>query len=76
MEDKRVVQMVLISPLYDYPALPIETALQNNRDLRVAADWRRLDSRYDALLAANLNPDFPEDRRIMLTRCRAWGARD
>ncbi|MBW2569379.1 MAG: glycogen debranching enzyme N-terminal domain-containing protein [Deltaproteobacteria bacterium] len=29
-------------------------------------------SRYDALLAANLNPEFPEDRRIMFTRCRAW----
>ncbi|WP_054033387.1 amylo-alpha-1,6-glucosidase [Desulfatitalea tepidiphila] len=40
--------------------------------MRVRADWRRLDSRYDALLAANLNPDFPEDRRILLARCRGW----
>ena len=40
--------------------------------MRVHADWSRLDSRYDALLAANLNPDYPEDRRIMLTRCRGW----
>jgi len=40
--------------------------------MRVAADWGRLDNRYDAILAANVNPDFPEDRRIMLTRCRAW----
>ncbi len=40
--------------------------------LRAHADWRRLESRYDALLAANLNPHFPEDRQIMLTRCRAW----
>ncbi len=32
----------------------------------------RLTSRYDALLAANLSPDHPEDRRILLTRCRAW----
>ncbi len=29
-------------------------------------------SRYDALLAANLNPNFPEDRHIMWRRCRAW----
>lgn len=35
-------------------------------------DWGRLYSRYDCLLAANLNPAFPEDRWIMLTRIRAW----
>ncbi len=40
--------------------------------MRVHADWSRLESRYDALLAANLNPDCPEDRRILLTRCRGW----
>ncbi len=40
--------------------------------MRVHADWCRLESRYDALLAANLNPDFPEDRRNLLARCRAW----
>jgi starch synthase (maltosyl-transferring) len=39
---------------------------------RVRSDWRQLDSRYDALLAANLNANFPEDRRILLTRCRGW----
>ncbi|MEA3279681.1 MAG: amylo-alpha-1,6-glucosidase, partial [Thermodesulfobacteriota bacterium] len=40
--------------------------------LRANVSWRNLGSRYDALLAANLNPEFPEDRRIMFTRCRAW----
>ena len=35
-------------------------------------DWGTLSSRYDALLAGNLNPNFPEDRRIMLSRCRLW----
>ena len=40
--------------------------------LRVHADWRRLNSRYDALLAANLNPDYPEDRHILLSRIRGW----
>ena len=39
---------------------------------RVRGDWRQLDSRYDALLAANLNPEYPEDRRVLLTRCRGW----
>ena len=40
--------------------------------LRANLRWGELDSRYDALLAANLNPHYPEDRWIMLTRCRAW----
>lgn len=40
--------------------------------MRANALWGRLDSKYDALLAANLNPHFPEDRRVMFTRCRAW----
>lgn len=53
------------------PLLMIDT---NGRGamMRVHADWQHLESRYDALLSANLNPDFPEDRHIMLTRCRAW----
>lgn len=34
--------------------------------------WGRLQSRYDALLSANLNPDHPVDRWHLLTRCRAW----
>jgi starch synthase (maltosyl-transferring) len=40
--------------------------------LRAAVQWGKLNSRYDALLAANLNPNHPEDRWIMFTRCRAW----
>jgi predicted glycogen debranching enzyme len=40
--------------------------------MRAHGSWGRLESRYDALLAANLHPDFPEDRWIMFTRCRAW----
>ncbi len=39
---------------------------------RARVSWGRLDSRYDALLAANLHPDFPVDRQVMLARCRAW----
>ncbi len=40
--------------------------------LRAGVTWAELSSRYDALLAGNLSPEVPEDRRIMLTRCRAW----
>ena len=40
--------------------------------LRANVSWGKLSSRYDAILAANLNSEFPEDRRIMFTRCRAW----
>ena len=34
--------------------------------------WGNLTSRYDALLAANMNPHYPEDRQVMFSRCRAW----
>ncbi len=40
--------------------------------LRAAVSWGELYSRYDALLAANISPRVPEDRRILFTRCRAW----
>jgi len=40
--------------------------------LRAPVSWGTLNSRYDALLAANLNPEHPQDRWVMLTRCRAW----
>jgi hypothetical protein len=40
--------------------------------LRAPVTWGKLNSRYDALLAANLNPGYPVNRRIMFTRCRAW----
>lgn len=39
---------------------------------RADLDWGRLNSRYDALLAANLHPDYPEDRQVLFSRCRAW----
>jgi predicted glycogen debranching enzyme len=59
------------SDIHTDPLLSLAT---NGRGamLRVHADWRRLNSRYDALLAANLNADYPEDRRILLTRLRGW----
>lgn len=40
--------------------------------MRAHAAWGVLQSKYDALLGANLHPHFPVDRRMMLIRCRAW----
>jgi starch synthase (maltosyl-transferring) len=40
--------------------------------LRAPLLWGQLQSRYDALLGANLHPDFPVDRWILFSRCRAW----
>ncbi len=40
--------------------------------LRIPVCWTKLTSRYDSLLAGNISAEFPEDRWIMLTRCRAW----
>jgi starch synthase (maltosyl-transferring) len=58
----------------DYLYTPLLYLGTNGRGamLRVAADWQRLASRYDAVLAANLNPEYPEDRQVLLTRFRAW----
>ncbi len=39
---------------------------------RAYAAWGQIASKYDALLAANLDPAVPVDRWILLTRCRAW----
>ncbi|MBN2301848.1 MAG: glycogen debranching enzyme N-terminal domain-containing protein [Lentisphaerae bacterium] len=39
---------------------------------QIRGAWGEVSSQYDALLAANLNPDHPSDRRVMFTRCRAW----
>ena len=40
--------------------------------LHTPVSWGNLTSRYDGLLAANLNPHYPEDRQMMFSRCRAW----
>ena len=40
--------------------------------LKQPIDWAELGSRYDSLLAANMSREYPENRWIMFTRCRAW----
>ena len=37
-----------------------------------SAQWGKITSKYDAILAVNSEPEFPVDRHIMFTRCRAW----
>ena len=39
---------------------------------RTGISWGEIRSRYDALLAANLDEDYPSDRWIMFSRLRAW----
>ena len=36
------------------------------------AAWGELGSKYEAILAANVNPDYPVDRHVMFTRLRGW----
>ena len=40
--------------------------------LRASVSWGDLNSKYDALLAANPDPQIPEDRQVLLARCRCW----
>ncbi len=39
---------------------------------QVRGAWGEVRSQYDALLAANLDPNVPVDRHVLFTRCRAW----
>ena len=39
---------------------------------RLRADLARIESKYDAVLAANLHPDRPCDRHVFVKRLRAW----
>ncbi|MCP4024590.1 MAG: transmembrane fusion protein [Desulfobacteraceae bacterium] len=41
--------------------------------MRAAAWWGKLDSRYDAILGANLSSQMPENRWMVLSRLRIWG---
>lgn len=40
--------------------------------LHIPVSWGTLNSKYDALLAANTNTEYPADRLVTLSRCRAW----
>ncbi len=54
---------------------PNMNALSVNRKTGIsvsAAAFGELRSKYDALISANLDPNVPDDRHIMLTRIRGW----
>ncbi|MBU4199405.1 MAG: glycogen debranching enzyme N-terminal domain-containing protein, partial [Verrucomicrobia bacterium] len=83
---EHAVGHLLILPLGGQVRVPVALARQDLLDkhqlvlgtngrggmMRAGVIWAELRSRYDALLAGNLSAEVPEDRRIMLTRCRAW----
>jgi len=39
-------------------------------------DLGNITSKYDCALGANLNPDFPVDRHILVKRIRVWVCAD
>jgi len=39
---------------------------------RICIDLGRVNSKYDCVLAANLNPNFPVDRHVFVKRMRVW----
>jgi predicted glycogen debranching enzyme len=39
---------------------------------RLCVDLGRVNSKYDCVLGANLNPNFPVDRHVFVKRLRAW----
>lgn len=39
---------------------------------QVSGAWGELRSKYDAILAGNCHQEYPVDRTVMFTRCRAW----
>ena len=43
---------------------------------RLGVDLGHVKSKYDCVLGANLNPDFPVDRHIFVKRARAWISAD
>jgi starch synthase (maltosyl-transferring) len=69
--DVRVQRYFNRKDILNRPSLFLDTN-QLGGMLRADIRWGNIQSKYDALLAGNLNPHFPTDRQIMLTRCRAW----
>ena len=43
---------------------------------RICTDLGRVNSKYDCVLGANLNPSVPVDRHVFVKRIRAWVAAD
>jgi len=54
------------------PSLKVLQTTKQGGMCRANAYWGNLESRYDALIGANLNPTCPENRWMMLARMRIW----
>ena len=54
------------------PSLKVLQTTKQGGMCRANAYWGNLESRYDALIAANLSPTCPENRWMMLARMRIW----
>ncbi len=76
------VRFLRASPSYSPVAVkPVPDAvvlLTNGRGgmARLPVDVGRVNSKYDCALGANLNPDFPVDRHILVKRLRVWISAD
>ncbi len=70
-ENCRVITSFKRHVLLNRP-LCFNTSNGRGGSLRARLAWGRLESRYDALLAANFDPSGPNDRWILFSRCRAW----
>lgn len=56
------------------PSLKFLQTTDKGGMMRASAWWGKLESRYDALIAANLNKKFPENRWVLLSRFRIWAS--
>ncbi len=54
------------------PFLKLLGTTRRGAMMRAAAWWGRLDSKYDGFLGANLDKTLPENRWMVLSRCRIW----
>jgi predicted glycogen debranching enzyme len=71
----RFLPVVPIDPRTRIPDLKAETVLLTNgigAMARLCVDLGRIQSKYDCLLGANLNPNVPVDRHIFAKRVRVW----
>ncbi|MBU1344242.1 MAG: glycogen debranching enzyme N-terminal domain-containing protein [Proteobacteria bacterium] len=54
------------------PFLKLLATTKKGGMMRASASWGNLYSRYDAFLGANLDTTMPENRWMVLSRCRIW----
>ena len=80
-KETRLILLSAETPMMDlcYPRKALEdpslrTLVTNDRSAAnfLPIAWGKLNSRYDAVLSANPDPELPVDRWIMFTRLRGW----